>query len=82
MAIALIAAQTPGAEGKLRPLDISETLEVTVSCQSYDTIEMLCFTEGRLVLTRKLQQKKTPIFHDCGSSRPCLIFQPRSLSHI
>lgn len=82
MAIALIAAQTPSAEGKLRPLDISETLEVTVSCPSCGTIKTLCLSEDRLVPTRKFRQIEFPISHDYGSPGSCLIFHPHSLSHI
>jgi hypothetical protein len=80
MAITLKNARTPGTGSKSQPVVISGQADYSVCCPHGGTIEPLCFTKAGLVPTRKFHQTDFHIFHDCGSLRPCLIFNHYSLS--
>jgi len=48
--------------------------EVMIFCPSCKAFETVWFTRGALNNTRKFTQFGTHVYHDCGSSEPCRLY--------
>jgi hypothetical protein len=48
--------------------------EITAFCPHCKTLETLWFGENKLLETRKFNQIGRLIYHDCGSSEPCILY--------
>ena len=51
--------------------------EATIFCPACMTFETVWFLNGKLGMTRKFVQVDDRLYHDCGTSRPCLVYRPR-----
>ena len=53
-------------------LDLDEFVALCPGCK---TMETLWFNDGRLMPTRKFVQQGRQVFHDCGTTMPCRLYQ-------
>jgi hypothetical protein len=65
------AQVTPGLVGLTR----QTTGEVVVFCPGCKALQTVQVSGNRLVPTRKFTQEGSHIFHDCGCSKPCRLYQ-------
>jgi hypothetical protein len=49
--------------------------EISVFCPGCKALQTVQISDDRLVPTRKFTQEGKYIYHDCGSTRPCRLFQ-------
>lgn len=61
---------TPEVDGVNR----GSTGEVVVFCPHCKALQTVQISGSRLLPTRKFHQEGARIFHDCGSTRPCRLY--------
>lgn len=55
------------------PADVRELVAFCPGCK---TLETLYFNDGWLMPTRKFNQQRGRVFHDCGTPEPCRFYRP------
>jgi hypothetical protein len=70
----LLAVREPAA-AQVQNLEIKNTGEVMVFCPRCKAMQTVQISGSVLLPTRKFFQEGPFIYHDCGSTRPCRLYQ-------
>jgi hypothetical protein len=70
----LLAVKEP-AVAQVQNLEIRNTAEVMIFCPSCKAMQTVQISGSVLLPTRKFRQEGPFIYHDCGSARPCRLYQ-------
>ncbi len=54
---------------------LHEVREVIVSCPGCAAFETLWFRDRMMIPTMKFTQRRSGIYHDCGTKKPCRLFR-------
>ena len=75
MVTALAQRAEPQASKRITEhMPLSEQ-ELVVFCPGCKTLEVLWFSKGGLMPTRKFNQADDQVYHDCGFGEPCRLFR-------
>lgn len=61
-------------KAEIQGLGQQATAEVVVFCPRCKALQTVQLSGSHLMPTRKFFQRGTYIFHDCGSTQPCRLF--------